>query len=102
MKIELYLSDSTDSYNFKDTLPEGISISLPVSTISRKGFGIDEGTKLIISFGATISAKFIANWLYDKLKNPRSSKIAINRREIYISQGEITRIIEEIINIENK
>jgi len=55
---------------------------------------------ILVSVGTGVPSSLLASWLYDKLKNGRSNKITINRREIEITEGEITRIVEESIKIE--
>lgn len=100
MKIELYLSDSHDAFLFNKDTPEGISVDIPPISF-RKSFGTTEAITILISSAATIPTSLIVKWLYNKFTNCESRKISINRRTININDGEITKIIEESINIEN-
>ncbi len=100
MQIELYLSNNRDALGFDQDVPEGISVSIPFFLV-KKDFGVEEAITVIISLTAGVPFALLAAWLYDKLKNPRSNHITINRREIQIDKGEIARIIEETLDIKN-
>lgn len=79
--------------------PEGVSVIKPPITIT-KGYGAEEiAVTVVIGFATGIPASLVAAWLYDKLKYHRSNQISINRREIHMSEGELTKIIEETIKI---
>jgi len=98
MNIEITFSNNKDALLLKDA-PKGVSVMVPPLEF-RKGYGAEEiAVSLVIGLATGIPASLVASWLYDKLKNHRSSQISINRREIHISEGEITKIIEETIKI---
>ncbi len=99
MKIEIRFSNNRDAFLLSDAT-EGISVVKPPITFT-KGYEAEEiAVSVIVNIAAGIPVSLIAPWLYNKLKNCRSSKISINRREIQISEGAITNIIEEDIKIE--
>lgn len=102
MKIELYLSDNRDAANFHTDIPEGVSVDIPPSSIGKTLDSIDPIT-IILTIPSIFSfADLIGKWINTKLENHYSSYISINRTEIEINEGEITRIIKEAIKIENK
>ncbi|NQT25990.1 hypothetical protein HQ585_11585 [candidate division KSB1 bacterium] len=96
IQLEISFSDNKDGLYLKTDLPEGISIDSPPIYI-KKVYGFSEPINMIVYFALGVSAKVAASWLYDKLKDCRSDKITIDRKEIILSEGEITRIIEEKI-----
>lgn len=96
MNIEIYFSDSKDGFLLKDDAPKGVSVS-PKLIPAGKGLGSTEPLNMIIYFALGVSSQVIASWLYDKLKKCSSNKITIDRKEIILDEGEITRIIEEKI-----
>lgn len=56
---------------------------------------------LLLTFGGNVASGLIANWLYEKIKG-KATKIRIQRKEIQIDEGEIKKIIDEIIEAEEK
>lgn len=100
--IQLTLSDQRDALLLDHETPNGISPKIPPITI-KKNFGAEDiAISIVISFAAGIPASIVAAWLYDKLKHGRSRQISINHREIYLDKGQITKIIEDSINIKDK
>ena len=100
MNFEITFSNQKDALMLNNP-PEGVSVIKPPITIT-KGYGAEEiAVTVVISLATGIPASLIAAWLYDKLKNHRSSQIRINRTEIYMSEGKITKIIEETIKIKD-
>lgn len=85
------LNDSVD-------LPGNAKLSYTGSLI-RKSFELPEIVNFTLTFGSSVTAGLVANWLYDKLKN-KTERITINRREIQLDNKEIKKIIEESIKIE--
>ena len=99
MDIKISLSDNKDSYEFKKDIPDGISVFIPPFTIYKFSEYIEPIT-IIISIVRDISIGLLVTWLYDKFKNCSSEKITIDKKEIILDKGEITRIIEEKITKE--
>lgn len=99
MEIEMTLSNNKDALLLKNDVPSGISLIMPDIVIT-KGLGSETAVSIIISVATGIPTSLVAAWLYDKLKHHRSSKICINRKEIHVSEGEITKVIEETVKIE--
>jgi hypothetical protein len=56
--------------------------------------GLPEIATLSIEVGSMTAAQLAASWLYDKLKG-RTTKLTIERTEVRMEKGEITRIIRE-------
>jgi len=98
MEIEMTFSNNKDALHLKNDVPSGISLIMPDIVIT-KGFGSETAVTIVISVATGIPASLVAAWLYDKLKHHRSNKISINRKELHVSEGEITKIIEETIRI---
>lgn len=98
MNTEITLSNNKDAFLLTKDIPAGVSFAMPEIIIT-KGFGADTAVTIAISIASGIPSSLVASWLYDKLKQGRSGKITINRREIHFEDGEITRIIEEAIDI---
>jgi hypothetical protein len=101
MNIELYLSNSRDAFGFDHDTPDDVSVFRP-DIIVNKSFGAPESITIIISFAVGVSASVLGNWIYDKLVNHQSNEISINRKEIILEKGEITRFIQEQIDINSK
>ena len=99
MNIKITFSNQKDALILNHDIPPGISITMPPDIAITKDFGTQEiAVTVIVSF-AGIPAQLVAKWLYDKLKHHRSRQISINRKEIHLSEGELTKIIEEAIKI---
>ena len=98
MDIEMTFSNNKDALLLNNDIPPGISLIMPKIIIT-KGFGTETAVTIIISVATGIPSSLIAAWLYDKLKHSRSRQISINRKEIHLSEREITKIIEETIKI---
>ncbi|MFO0793977.1 MAG: hypothetical protein U0586_07920 [Candidatus Brocadiaceae bacterium] len=98
MNIEITFSNQKDALMLSDP-PAGVSVIKPPITIT-KGYGAEEiAVSVIIAVATGVPINLFTSWLYDKMKHSRSSKICINRKEIHLSQGEITKVIEETIKI---
>lgn len=64
------------------------------STYIRKALGLPEIIRLTLKIGSDIAIGVAAAWLYDKLKG-KATKLEIERTEVQIDKGEITRILTE-------
>ena len=84
----------------KGEIPSGVSIrKLPVCM---QRDGISEAWAIaIVTLATSVPVGVFINWLSNKLIDKTSTKITINRKEIYFDKDEITRLIEETIKIEN-
>lgn len=86
------------------SLSEGDSCELPGGgTLYRRG---NEGRRavgfrtichFVLHLGDGVGTGIIAEYLYDKLKKGRATRLRIDRTEIQIEKGEITRVLEEHI-----
>ena len=54
----------------------------------------------ILTFGASVAASLVANWLYEKLTSKPTKKITIDREEVSITPEGLVRIISERIKVE--
>ena len=93
---------TTFSVGDQKSLPGGFTMIFDGVTV-RKAIGFPETITLVITFAGTVvssvAINLLSSWLYDKLKG-RAETLRIDRREIHIDKGEITRIIEESIRQE--
>jgi hypothetical protein len=81
--------------------PSGVSASIE-SVSMHKGVGFPEVVSILMQFGGTVAAGVVVNWLWDKLKRGKAERLSIDRREITLDQGEITRIVDETIRSERE
>jgi hypothetical protein len=65
--------------------------------IVRKGVGFPTISHFLLQLGGDVGTGLIAAYLYDKLTKGRATKLRIDRTEVEIDEGEITRVIEEHI-----
>jgi hypothetical protein len=98
MDIEITFSNNKDALLLNDA-PKGVSVMVPPLEFQKDYGAEDIAVSVIISVATGVPASLVAAWLYDKLKYHRSRQISIDRREIHISKGELTKIIEETIKI---
>jgi len=85
------------------SLQEGVEIILPDGSKlvwqtgpMRKAFGLPKIFHYILVYGRDVSAGVLGSYLDEKLKG-RATTLRIDRQEIQIEKGEITRIITEHI-----
>jgi len=97
MHIDVTLSNHKDAFLLNNDIPSGVSFIMP-EIIMTKSFDTDTAVTIIVSLATGVPSSLVAAWLYDKLKQGRSSLISINRREIHFSNGKVSEIIEEAIN----
>jgi len=91
------LEKKSVSLNDEVEIPGNAKISYKGSLVL-KSVGIPETVNFVLTFSSGVVASVVANWIYDKFKN-KTEKIKINRREINLDKNEITKIIEESIEI---
>lgn len=99
MKIELRTSyipllvrlDNSDK-------PEGVSVLVPPIEMTRT-VGDNPIALAVISLAASVPVGVFVNWLWDKIKD-KPAKITINRREVTFSKGEIRKVVEESIHLD--
>jgi hypothetical protein len=98
MDIEITFSNQKDALLLNRDIPPGVSLMMPDIVINKISGAPDVAAAVVISFSG-IPATLLAKWIYDKIKHNRSRQICINRKEIHLSEGEITKVIEETIKI---
>lgn len=64
---------------------------------SRRAFPIRTVCYFLLHVGDEVGAGLIAAYLYDKLKKGRATRLRIDRTEVEIDKGEITRVLSEHI-----
>lgn len=77
-------------------IAEGVSLTYQGSK-RFKSVGEPEIIMLAITFGTSVSARLLATWLWSKLHNRENTSLTIDRIEVEIDEGKITRIIREKI-----
>jgi hypothetical protein len=77
------------------TLPDGSRLAWQPGPM-RKAYGLPQILRYVLEYGSGVSAGILASYLYEKLKG-RATVLRVDRQEIQIEQGEITRIITEHI-----
>jgi hypothetical protein len=89
--------------NHPASLQEGVAYTLPDgSTLlwqpgpMRKAHGLPAIFHFILVYARDVSAGVLGAYLYDKLKG-KATALLIDRQEVQIDKGEITRIITEHI-----
>jgi hypothetical protein len=98
----LFESETVNTGTQKE-IPGGGTITLDRMTV-RKALGIPQIIHIILSsVGGTIAVNMASNYLYDKWKGHKGGniKMSINRREVHLDKGEITKVIEEEIRMES-
>ena len=61
----------------------------------QKAFDIPTVVTITLTFAGSVASSVAGDWLYNLAKRGRVEKIMINRREVELHQGEITRMVEE-------
>ena len=97
IEIKIETSNVMLINTIKQDAPDGVSIQTP-PIIERRDLGTMPAVVIIVTFVANVSAGLVAAWLYDRIKD-KSTKITINRKEVIIDKGEIRKVIEENIII---
>jgi len=89
-------------FALKSDKPEGVSVFVPPVEMHRSIDAQDVALAIITTIGFGVPTSVLANWLYEKLKGSAKSHttITINRKQVYLDLGEITRVIEEQVKIE--
>jgi len=77
---------------------EGVSAEWKPS-FTTKEFGSQELQTIILTLSGGVTSSVIGAWIYDKIKG-RARKIRIERQEVELQEGQITKIIQEKIDIE--
>jgi hypothetical protein len=87
------------AFLLRDSAPDGVTVSFgPI--IERRDFGASEAITIVVTAIVGIPATVIANWLTEKLKGQKSTKIRIHRTEIHCDNGDLKRIVEETISVD--
>jgi hypothetical protein len=91
-------------FELKKQPPEGISVYVPPVEMKRTIDSQDIALAIITTISLGIPASVLANWIYDKIKGKAENytKIIINKKEVRYNKGEIQKIIEEEMVIEQK
>ena len=76
-------------------LPDGSVLAWQSGPL-RKGYGQPWILHFILTYGKDVSAGIAASYLFNKIKG-RSTTLRIDRKEVQIEQGQITRVLTEHI-----
>jgi hypothetical protein len=99
--------DTTDR-SIVDTLqedvPDGVSVKLKVRFLESAGGGGGIEGVVIEVLNHPVTQAFIlvlSRWLYTQLAKKGIKKVTINRTEIELTEGNITKIVTENVEIRN-
>ncbi len=93
------MESSSLSAGQKKEIPGGAILTFE-GTLERRAIDFPSIIELTILIGTGTSASIIGNWLYSKIKG-KATKLRIDRMEVEIDEGKITRVIKEKIQIED-
>ena len=100
MKIEIKTYSAARPFMLKSSAPEGVTVEFD-PPIVRRDLSQGDIVLIAISTAASIPAGVLVNWLTEKLKGKKSTKITIKRRTIDCENSEIRKIIEDELTTEN-
>ena len=104
MNIEIYTDDKNLVFELlgKSSAKVGDSTGLEnqilltyKGSLIRKAIGFPEIAQFALTFGSGVGAGLVANWLYDKLRGKKITRIVIERTEVKLNEGEIEKVINE-------
>ena len=98
MKITIESRHVPTVLMLRHSAPAGVFVRT-TPTMMQRSIGSDELAVAIISVAATVPLGLLVNWLYDNIKD-KPAKLTINRTQVDIEHGEITRVIHEEITKE--
>ncbi|HKP03021.1 MAG TPA: hypothetical protein VJU77_06595 [Chthoniobacterales bacterium] len=79
--------------------PNGVELTiLPVRM--QRDFDFTPVATVVVGFASNVAAGLFVHWLLKKIPEKARKKITIRNRETVWDEGELTRIIEEEIQIE--
>ena len=74
--------------------PKGINVNVP-SLAERRGVGFKNTTTANLTLRSEVDVRLFARWLYDKLRDSPTTRLAINGVNVRIVEDEIARVIQE-------
>jgi hypothetical protein len=95
LEFDLMSNPSALQQGVEVILPDGSKLAWQPGEL-RKGFGLPKILHYLLVYGRDVSAGVLGSYLYEKLKG-RATVLRVDRQEIQIEEGEITRIITEHI-----
>jgi hypothetical protein len=95
LDFELMGSPAALEEGVRYILPDGSSLVWQSGPL-RKAFGVPQVLHFILTYGKDVSAGVIANYVFSKI-NGRSTALRIDRKEVQLDQGQITRVLTEHI-----
>jgi hypothetical protein len=75
--------------------PAGIAVQITKLPLA-KAFDVGTVVTVTLMFAGNVAASYVGAWLYNLAKKGRVERITINRREVELKEGEISRVIEEM------
>jgi hypothetical protein len=80
--------------------PDGVEFTvLPVRM--QRDFDFTPVATVIVSFASSVAAPLVVRWILKKFPEKARKKITLRRREAVWEEGELTRIVEEELKIED-
>lgn len=102
MLIDIATTDSILYQSLHRTAPQGVSVQARVRLLKAEGTS-DSIVGIVIDIAtrpvSQVLIGVVSAWLYDKLKQRGTSQVTINRKQIDLTEGNITRIVEETIQV---
>ena len=101
MQFIIEIPDGSVIDPFKEKPPDGITIHIdyPIKEFAENSVSV---YTIVIEVVYPIAASFLANWLYDKLKNSKSNTTTINNQKTVIGKVEINNIVVKVMGQEKK
>lgn len=89
-------------FELKNNVPDGVDVFVPPVKLQRSVDSQDLALA-VITVAMGVPTSLLASRLYEKIKGKEQyTKITINRKEIYCDKAQITRILEEQMQIEQR
>jgi hypothetical protein len=79
--------------------PDGVTFRiLPVRM--QRDFDFTPVATVVVGFASNVAAGLFVHWLLKKIPERARKKITVSKRETVWEQGELTRVIEEELKVE--
>ncbi|HEY6190865.1 MAG TPA: hypothetical protein VI215_00910 [Bacteroidota bacterium] len=101
-RITLSTNDPLDIPRLRGEIPpEGVTIEFPPSRAFKAWFPEDVAQFFLV-IDAGVAAALIAQYIMRHLKESESTTITIESKEVSLEEGEIVRVLHEVITVEKK
>lgn len=99
MQIDVKTEFVPLTYELEKDIPAGIDVRVN-RPLLRRSFDSQDVAIAVITVAANIPTGLLTAWLWEKLRDKPRTTITINKKDVRMEQGEIARVIEEQIKIE--